>query len=188
MQLWRGVAVAIVALVVGACSTLPKPQPAPSGARSVDGRISVRYKDLESGKEDALSGRFAWVANGSSIDLSLLDPLGQTVAFIQSTPDRSTITFRDGRKVEGESPEELTQRTLGYAVPLRGLAAWLDGQPQPGSPSTRLDDGRLKQDGWTLRFAAPDDGTTLPRRIDLYYPGPPAEIEIRLVVDQRGGP
>ena len=176
--------------VASACTTVPK------GAfdrvvegRTIEGRMSVRYKDLESQKEDALSGRFVWTASGDDLELSLLDPLGQTVALIRSGASGASITFRDGRRVDGATPEALTQRTLGWNVPLRGLRSWLDGKPDGGSAVTKLDDGRIRQDHWTIRFQ-PDETAPAgspPKRIDLVYPGPPAEIEMRLVVDQRSG-
>lgn len=144
--------------------------------------MSVRYKDLASGKEDALSGRFEWSQSGDEIELLLLDPLGQTVALIRSDPRRSSITFRDGRKVEGETPEALTQDTLGWTVPLRGLGSWLAGRPDPGSPAVALDGDGFRQTDWTVRFVR---DSSLPKRIDLGYPGPPAEIEMRLIIDQR---
>ena len=178
-------------MFVAACTTVPP------GAfdrvvegRTIEGRLSVRYRDLGTQKEDALSGRFVWTASGDDLELSLLDPLGQTVALIRSGATGSSITFRDGRRVDGATPEALTQRTLGWTVPLRGLRAWLDGKTDAGSAFTRLDDGRVRQDEWTIRFVPDDDGAPAgapPKRIDLAYPGPPAEIEMRLVVDQRSG-
>ena len=177
-------------LVVSACTTVPP------GAfdrviegRTIEGRLSVRYKNLETQKEDALSGRFVWTASGDDLELSLLDPLGQTVALIRSGTSGSSITFRDGRRVDGATPETLTQRTLGWTVPLRGLRSWLEGKADTGSAATTLDDGRIRQDQWTIRFLADDAASagSPPRRIDLAYPGPPAEIEMRLVVDRRSG-
>ena len=148
--------------------------------------MSVRYKDLQTQKEDALSGRFVWTASGEDLELSLLDPFGQTVALIRSGSAGSSITFRDGRRIDGVTPEALTQRTLGWTVPLSGLRSWLDGKPDPGRPAER-GVGLFRQDGWTVRFPV-DDTKPLepPKRIDLSYPGPPAEVEMRLVVDQRG--
>lgn len=186
----RRAAALLLVLVVSACTTVPP------GAldrviegRTIEGRMSVRYKNLESQKEDALSGRFVWTASGDDLELSLLDPLGQTVALIRSGAAGSSITFRDGKRVDGATPEALTQRTLGWTVPLRGLRSWLEGRTDGGGAVTKLDDGRLRQDNWTIRFV-PDDAApagAAPRRIDLAYPGPPAEIDMRLVVDQRSG-
>ncbi len=180
----------LLLLLAAACTTVPP------GAfdrvvegRTIEGRMSVRYKDLESQKEDALSGRFVWTASGDDLELSLLDPLGQTVALIRSGAGGSSITFRDGRRVDGATPEALTQRTLGWNVPLRGLRSWLEGKADAGSAVTTLDDGRIRQDQWTIRFQRDDAAPpgSPPKRIDLAYPGPPAEIEMRLVVDQRSG-
>lgn len=205
-------------LLLAACASVGPAHERPSepglgGARAVEGRLSVRYKDLASGKEDALTGRFEWMQRGTArdddVELTLLDPLGQTVALIRSDPDHASITFRDGRKVEGATPEALTQDTLGWTVPLRGLASWLDGRAASGSAAVSLDDGRLRQDNWTIRFVRDDETSKpraqsgaqsiaqstaqstaqskLPKRIDLFYPGPPAEIEMRLVIDRRSG-
>ena len=180
----------LLLVVLSACATVPP------GAfdrlvvgKTIEGRLSVRYKDLETTKEDALSGRFVWTSSGDDLELSLLDPLGQTVALIRSSATGSSITFRDGRRVDGATPEALTQRTLGWTVPLRGMGSWLDGKGDRGSAVTKLEDGRLRQDGWTIRFQADDTvpAGAPPKRIDLSYPGPPAEIEMRLVVDQRSG-
>ena len=182
-------AAAVVAcMLVAACATTPP------GAfdrhvvgETIEGRLSLRYKDLDTQKEDGSSGRFVWTTDGRAVELSLLDPLGQTVAFVRASPGRSSITFRDGRRVDGDTPEELTERALGWTVPLRGLGAWLGGRPDPSRPATTLADGRIAQDGWTVGFQRDADAAVdaPPKRIDLRFPGPPAEIELRLVVDQR---
>jgi outer membrane lipoprotein LolB len=177
-----------IVVVLPACSTLPAGSfDRKLQGRTIEGRMSVRYHDLATGKDDASSGRFVWTRDGDALELSLLDPLGQTVALIRSDARRSSIVFRDGRRVEGATPEALTEQTLGWTVPLRGLGDWLDGRTASDRPATLLDDGRVRQDGWTLRFQR-DEGAAAdapPKRIDLVYPGPPAEIEMRLVVDQR---
>ncbi len=191
----RGRAIATSSLLfLAGCAALPSSDgPRIAGAHSIEGRMSVRYKDLASDKEDALSGRFEWSQSGDGIELALLDPLGQTVALIRSDRHRSSIAFRDGRKVEGATPEALTQDTLGWTVPLQGLGSWLDGRPAPDSPAVALDGDGFRQSNWTIRFvrnvadpaADPSAPASLPTRIDLHYPGPPAEIEMRLVIDQR---
>ena len=154
----------------------------------------MRYKDLERDREESLSGRFDWSERGDAIELALLDPLGQTVALVRSSPAGSSIRFRDGRIVEGATPEALTQETLGWTLPVRGLAAWLDGHPASTAPSTAVAghaiDERFRQNGWSIAFTPPlerdaQGANAKPRRIDLFYAGPPVEIEMRLVVDRR---
>ncbi len=183
-------ATVLMLLLLAACSTLPPGAlDRTAQSRTIEGRLSVHYRDLETSKDESLSGRFVWTASGDDVELSLLDPLGQTVALIRSGPQNASITFRDGRKVEGATPEDLTRRTLGWTVPLQGLRYWLDGQADPSTAVSTLDDGRLRQDRWTIRLV-PADGApagAAPRRIDLAYPGPPVEIDLRLVVDQRSG-
>ena len=182
------------------CASLPRAASdgsvASAADRAIEGRISVRYKDLERDREESLSGRFDWSERGDAIELALLDPLGQTVALIRSSAAGSSIRFRDGRVVDGATPEVLTQETLGWVVPVRGLAAWLDGHPASTTSSTSIDGRaiteRFRQDGWTIAFTPPVERdaqgeAAKPRRIDLSYPGPPVEIEMRLVVDRRSG-
>ncbi len=182
----RFIALALGCLLVASCATTsPSLQRELTGGRSIEGRISVRYHDLASGKEEALSGSFQWSERGDDVELALLDPLGQSVALIRSSPNLSTIAFRDGRRVEGDSPEALTRQALGWTVPLRGMRTWLDGRPATGADATTLDGDGFRQDGWTIRFLRADDGS--PRRIDLSFPGPPAAIDLRLVVDRREG-
>jgi outer membrane lipoprotein LolB len=180
------VAALVIAVLCAACATAGLER-SMHGGDTVAGRISVRYKDLATHKDDTSTGGFVWTQSGDAVELSLLDPLGQTVALIRSDANRSTIAFRDGRKVEGATPESLTQQTLGWTVPLRGLRYWLAGRADPGSTPAVLEDGRIRQDRWTIRFLREDGAPAdaLPKRVDLVYPGPPAEIELRLVVDQR---
>ncbi len=180
----------VLCAVAGCATTRPAALARVLDGRTVEGRLSVRYKDLETAKEESLSGRFVWTAAADEVELSLLDPLGQTVALVRSGTHGSSITFRDGHRVDGATPESLTQNTLGWTLPLGGLSDWLDGQPDRNRPATRLADGRLLQDRWTIRFVAADDAAAgaPPKRIDLAYPGPPVEVEMRLVVDGRGGP
>ena len=191
------------ALSVAACSTLPP------GAldrtmqgRTVAGRMSVRYTDLATGRPDGSSGRFVWTTEGDALELSLLDPFGQTVALIRSEPRHASIVFRDGRRFDGATPEALTADTLGWTAPLHGLRYWLEGRTDPSAPFTTLPDGTVRQDGWTIRFqrdgtgaaaarvdpidADAVNGQPAPNRIDLAYPGPPVSIEMRLIIDQRG--
>ncbi len=191
MRVTARAAAAIASLVIAGCATLP-PGALDRTIRgdTIEGRLSVHYTDAQTGREDASSGKFVWTTTADALELSLLDPLGQTVALIRSGSHGSSIQLRDGRRFDGATPESLTEQTLGWTVPLRGLRWWLAGEPDPRSPVATLDDGRIRQDGWTIRFVR-DDGATAdapPKRIDLAYPGPPAAIELRLVVDERSGP
>jgi outer membrane lipoprotein LolB len=181
----RRVASGLCLLVLSACASVP-PATLDRTVRgeTIEGRLAVRYTDPRTGKDDGSSGRFVWTTDRDRLELSLLDPFGQTIALVRSDANTSSITFRDGRRVDGDTPEALTERTLGWTVPLRGLRWWLIGRADPSRPSSTLPDGRLRQDDWAIRFDPAPDGT-LPKRIDLTYPGPPAAIELHLIVDER---
>lgn len=183
-----------MALSLSACASLTPTLPA-SADRVVSGRISVHYKDLNTDHEESLHGRFDWVQSKEQIELSLLDPLGQSVALIRSNAandaaisPRSSLTLRDGREFKGTTPEDLSEQALGWRLPLRGLSHWLDGQPAPGQAELVPDTGntgmQLAQDGWNISYPGLTSGS-LPRRLDLSYPGPPVQVELKLVIDER---
>jgi len=80
------------------------------------------------------------------------------------------------------------ERTLGVAIPVQGLSAWLRGRARAGTPGTveRDAQGRpavLRQDGWEIVYAYPDDATPKASRLTLRYEqGQPAEV--RLIIDR----
>ncbi len=197
MNLLRLVATTVV-MALCACSTVTPPRTLPSSVqRLVSGRISVHYKDLNTDREETLHGRFDWTQSKEQIELSLLDPLGQSVALIQSnavddktrTP-RSKLTLKDGREFNGTTAEDLSQQALGWRLPLRGLTYWLDGLAAPGKETLVAQPGgsgmQLSQDGWTILYPGLAPGS-VPRRLDLSFPGPPVQVELKLVIDERSG-
>jgi outer membrane lipoprotein LolB len=195
-----------LAVLLAGCASLapPTPKAASAGQRSMSGRISVQYKDAESGRQEAFHGRFDWLQDGDSIDITLLDPLGQSVALLHTdsaaglAAPASTLTLRDGRTFSGRTPEDLSERTLGWRLPATGLGYWLEGRKAPGStaeidanpagtPGADASSGTprgLVQDGWTVRYPDSNSGTP-PRRVDLSFTGGRGEIELRLVIDSR---
>jgi len=189
----RLVAVAF-SLMVAACASLPPP---PSGAtaapigREMSGRLSVHYHDLSTDHEETTFANFDWTERGENVQLSLFDPLGQTVARIESNPSNSVLMLRDGRRFVGETPEALTREALGWTLPVRGLIAWLGGRSaRDGSlvVSSGPDHSRrLSEDGWTILYPDAADPPDAPRRIDLSFPGPPVAIDLRIVIDRRSG-
>lgn len=188
----------MLAFAVSACASLAPPSPGPLGIgqRSLAGRISVQYKD-ESDRQDAFHGRFDWLQSDERIEVAVLDPLGQSVAWLSTdaATQISELTLRNGKKFSGNTPEDLTERVLGWRLPVRGLRYWLDGKPAPGSEATlETDEGtaqgaaRLLQDGWTIRFPAARSAaapSAAPKRIDLSYSGQGRQVELRLVIDRR---
>jgi outer membrane lipoprotein LolB len=178
-----GLVAGFIWLFCAGCSTL---RPAPHDTDATfyaHGRLSVHYRDLQSGKEDTVFGRFDWVEHGSTVDLSLLDPLGQSIAIVHSEPGRATLKLADGRAFEGDSAEDLTQEALGYTVPIAGLRSWLLGHAEDPALKPSVDaDGAvvLHEMNWTVKYP---DATVPPKRMDLSYPGPGVALDLRLALE-----
>ena len=85
---------AVIALLAGCASFSPPPINSVSVQRPyhdvirLSGRLSLRYQ--QNGNEQAVHGSFTWNQTGNHVVLSLLSPLGQTLATIEpsSKPTR----------------------------------------------------------------------------------------------------
>ena len=79
----------------------------------------------------------------------------------------------------------LTERTLGFRLPVEGLAAWIRAAPHTDAAySIETDrEGRvslLRQAGWEIVYDYPDPPARRPVRLRLTYP----DLEIRMVIDR----
>ncbi len=158
------------------------------------GRLSIRYQ--ENGSEQALHGSFNWSQRPGRILVSLLSPLGQTLATIESTPS-GTVLRQPGQPPRVASDvDTLTAQALGWPLPVAGLRDWLQGFASEGkdgnvrhaiaSPEASATPQTIMQDGWQLHYASwnRDAVPPHPRRLDLQRSTPQAgDVEIRLIVD-----
>jgi len=174
--------IAVLALCTGllaACATAP----APTGtAFELTGRVAIR-----SGQE-AASGRLFWRHGRSFDDLMISTPLGTGIAEITRRADLYTLTTADSRRFSASDPQALTERALGWPLPLAGLPDWVQGRPYTNSEDEtdgepqRGPDGRvrlIRQLGWTIEYLAYDDRAKLPSRMRLTRNG----LDIRLTID-----
>lgn len=144
---------------------------------ALTGRIAVRYGD------QASSGNLAWRHDAAADELLITSPLGQGVARIVRAHGTVTLTAADGRRYRATDAEALTERVLGFRLPLAGLADWVRARPARGSPAqTRYNAAghlaELDQSGWRIDYLAYEDGGKLPSRLVLTYPG----LELRLAI------
>jgi outer membrane lipoprotein LolB len=145
------------------------------------GRLSVRHG------VDALAANFHWHHDGDRDELDLASPLGQTIARLSGGPGGVALSTADGRLVTAADWPELTARALEWALPVDGLAFWIQGVPRSGAPfavepAPGGGPSVLRQDGWTIVYQAfaPDPaGVSRPARMTLSYP----DVELRLAVD-----
>lgn len=167
---WRALATGAVALLCAGCAAFTAGERTPPAASfDILGRV------LASHDGRAFSANFRWRYAAGDSEVWLMSPAGQTLAHIAADAGGATLTAADGQQYRALSVESLTQRALGWPLPLTELQHWIHGQAVPGDVIAAVGrdaHGRLsllEQDGWSIRYAYPDppDGKQQPRRLDM---------------------
>ena len=162
-----------------ACATPAFLLPVKDVEFELSGRIAVKYRD------EAASGNIAWRHGASDDELMLTSQLGQGIARIVRIGEEVVLTTADGREQRAADAEALTERALGFRLPLAGLADWVRGRParSPAPAPVRTlknEAGRLaelEQSGWRIEYQ--EYAGDLPSRLRLTYPG----LELRLAIE-----
>ena len=171
-----------VCLLFAGCAAIEE-QPAPSGpigdAFQLSGRVSVKYG------AEAASGRITWQHDAAGDELLFSTPLGQGVARIVRRDDLVSLTTSDQKVYQANDVETLTEKVLGWRLPLAGLPDWVRGRAVAGAPAqTRLDGSQrlaeLRQSGWLVEFLDYKSADGPPALLRLSR----EQVEIRLVIDQ----
>lgn len=116
------------------------------------GRIAVK------GSGESFSGGVQWRHGEGHDDILLLSPLGQALAQIKRTPEGVQLTTAERENYHASDMESLTEKVLGWRLPIMGLQYWVQGKNSPLTPSAiDLDDeGRvaaIRQDGWEIVYS-----------------------------------
>ena len=179
----RAVVIGCASVLLGACATATITPP----ERSYAGRFAVTAtRDAEM---QNLSGRFSLEIRGDQQILDLSTPVGTTVARIEVGPDRARASGPQLSEVEGNDPDALVERLLGWRLPVGGLGDWIEGRPNPKRPSkVETENGLtaiIKQDGWTIRIGERFEPGQNPKRLTLDRPASGMEpaVTLRLIVD-----
>jgi len=176
------------ALLLGACAAVPPAGSAPpivfasaEAPFAAEGRLSARHGG------DAASVHFAWSHQPPRDVLTVTSPLGQTLAQLwgDAATGRVEVRTAEGRHDEAPDWTTLTERTLGFRLPVEGLAAWIRASPQADAAYAIETDreGRvslLRQAGWEIVYDYPDPAARQPGRLRITYP----DLEIRMVIDR----
>ncbi len=168
---------AMAALLAGACAQMEILPPSGPLEFELSGRIAARYGD------EAFTGNLLWRHASGGDEMMINTPMGQGVARIVRDGEAVVLTTAEPRQYRAVDVESLTERVLGFRLPLLGLADWVRGRPMPGKPARteHAAEGRLRaleQDGWSVEYLEYAGGR--PSRLKLNYQG----IELRLAVSQ----
>jgi outer membrane lipoprotein LolB len=157
------VALLLLAAFLAGCAQVEIKPPAGALEFELAGRIAARY-----GKE-SFTGNIAWRHAKSGDELLISTPTGQGVAQIVRQGEAVLLKTAEPREYRASDAESLTERVLGFPVPLEGLADWVRGRRSPG----------LESRGWKIEYQEYDEQRR-PTRMRLTYQG----IELRLAISQ----
>lgn len=161
----RGRLAAAAAVLVSVAACAPVEIRPPQGQLDFDlaGRIAARYG------AESFTGNVSWRHARGGDEMLISTPFGQGVARIVREGEAVQLTTADGKESRANDAEDLTERVLGFRVPLVGLADWVQGRPSP----------ELESRGWKVEFQERDEQRR-PTRLRVTYQG----IELRLAITQ----
>ena len=147
------------------------------GGFELVGRVAVRYGN------DGASGRIAWRHSSAADELLITSPLGQGIAQVTRRGGEVKLVTADQKEYGASDAESLTERVLGWRLPLAGLPDWVQGRADPARPAKSVRDAQsrlaeLMQDDWRVEYQEYEGERPSKLRISR------ADLEIRLVVDQ----
>ncbi|WP_151635511.1 lipoprotein insertase outer membrane protein LolB [Noviherbaspirillum aerium] len=196
----RTLTVALLPLLAACSSLAPLPSAAPVASQAAErrlaenielgGRLSVRYQGPQ--KEEAVHGSFTWTQAPSQTRITLLSPLGQTIAIIDVSPQGASLSQAGQPVRRAADVDALTAQTLGWPLPVAGLREWLQGIAHSASGQRFVATPEASEvttrDGWRIRYAnwQPDTSSpqARPKRIDLVRNTQQAgEVSIRIAID-----
>lgn len=203
---FNSVAIALSALLMAGCANLAPhtdagtdnvPDDATQSPASrpyheaidLDGRLSVQYQ--RNGEDESLHGSFTWRQTARHSTITLLSPLGQTLAAIAVEADSATLTQSGQAPRTASDVDELAAQSLGWPLPVSGLRSWLQGFATNANGKTFAatpdNNDVTTNDGWHIRYVIWDDSdpaTIRPKRIDLERQTEQAgKVAIRIVID-----
>jgi len=155
-------AVWFLLLIIWACAQAPLRAPE-QVEFDLLGRIAARYKD------DGFTGNVTWRHAATGDEMLITTPLGQGVARIVRQGDAVQLTTAEGKEFRAGDSEELTERVLGFRLPIEGLANWVQGRPSPV----------LESRGWRVEYLERDEQNR-PRLMRMTYQG----VQVRFAVTE----
>lgn len=185
-----------IVLLLSACATTPTPPArtttqAQSPQQHIEKIAAIRAFSLKArigvqadGK--GFSGPMTWQHQAERDIITFYSPLGSPVALIEKADGKVTLTDAKGNQLTEDNLQTLTEKTLGWSLPLEGLTDWALGRPsaQRIQLQSRDADGRLiklKQEDWDIDYQSymRHEDAILPQRLNLRR----VEANVKLVVE-----
>lgn len=164
-------------LVLFGCAQAPLKPPEGALEFNVLGRIAARYGN------EGFTGNVDWRHAKAGDDMLISTPLGQGVARIVREGEAVQLTTANGKQYDAPDAETLTERVLGFRVPLEGLADWVEGRPSSAANArvTYSPDRKtqlIEERDWRVQYLEYENGR--PKLMQLNYPG----IQLRFVISE----
>jgi outer membrane lipoprotein LolB len=136
---------------------------------SLTGRLGVMTNPK------GFSGRVAWRHASDKDNIDVFSPLGGKVANIIKTNEEVVLINSKDEHISSADAETLTEKTLGFRLPLSGLSYWAIGRPSDTGLVEYVtwdENGRinnLKQNGWDIQYQdyEANEGYFLPKKNNL---------------------
>ncbi|MFP5402261.1 MAG: lipoprotein insertase outer membrane protein LolB [Gammaproteobacteria bacterium] len=176
---------ALAALTLAACAPLAPRETVGAAARPLMNAFLLEGRLSATDGRQAASGRVEWEHAAQADRLTLLSPLGQIVARLDSGPDGARLLSADGTQRDAASADALLPEVLGVDVPSARLPRWVQGAPDRGAEVRERDGaGRpllVIDHGWRIDYLAyaDDRPDALPARLDISR----GDARIRLLID-----
>ena len=177
---------AALGLAVAGCATAP-PGPAPQFLVAIDAPFSIEGRLSARRGRDGVSIAFAWIHAPPRDDFVVSTPLGQTVAELagDASIPRVEVRTAEGRRDEATDWATLTERVIGFPLPVEGLSSWAQGAPRAEAPhAVEIDAagrvGVLRQDGCEIAYNYADPSTRRPSVLRVMC----HDLELRIVIDR----
>ena len=190
---------AAVVLWLAGCQTLPQPVAPTAAPEAVIAAWPARRAQLQErarftaqgrigvvAGSDGFNGRMRWIQDGARSTVSLDGPLGVGGVRIVNDAGALTLTNPSGEVLDSPLAHDELVRRMGFEPPLNSLRYWIQGVPDPASPSMEMPNsegylGSLAQSDWTVTFSAymqTPDGA-LPQKVTAAR----GNVRVKLVID-----
>lgn len=167
-------------LLLAACATPIVTKNPSQPAFGFNGRVAIKHQSQRS------NIGVNWLHGAEKDDILLLAPLGQTIGQIHLDEQGVMLNY-GGKQYQAKDAESLTERVLGWNLPVAGLRYWVQAESAVGRAAQieRNAAGQvilLRQDGWEIHYVkyASDNHDALPQRVELRRD----DIELTVLIDE----